>query len=164
MPSNTATCQPHQDTTRTMLETADLDVRPQKVQTISPTGSIIEQFSPQLPPAYPQPRATPEVDSSASSTLPPPKLLSTHLAKHPNHTVGKAIRTNFPRPNPLIRLIKRFRVKHSVIEGLTEQEMRKCEERGEELRRKAGWRFEGEKGEGTVVSQLFWKVSKELER
>ncbi|OWZ78847.1 hypothetical protein C366_02346 [Cryptococcus neoformans Tu401-1] len=158
MPSNTATCQPHQDTTRTMSETADLDVRPQKVQTISPTGSIIEQFSPQLPPAYPQPRATPEVDSSASSTLPPPKLLSTHLAKHPNHTVGKAIRTNFPRPNPLIRLIKRFRVKHSVIEGLTEQEMRKCEERGEELRRKAGWRFEGEKGEGTVVSQLFWKM------
>lgn len=42
--------------------------------------------------------------------------------------------------------------------------MRKCEERGEELRRKAGWKFEGEKGEGAVVSQLFWKVSKNLER
>lgn len=33
-----------------------------------------------------------------------------------------------------------------------EQEMRKCEERGEELRWKVGWKFEGEKGEGVVVS------------
>lgn len=103
-------------------------------------------------------------ETSASSALPPPKLLSTYLVKHPNHTVGKAIRTNFPQPNPLLRLFGRFKVKHSIINGLTEKEMRKYEERGEELRRKAGWKFEGEKGEGTVVGQLFWKVSTDLKK
>lgn len=167
MSSTAATCQPHQSTAKTMSETA----RPQKFQTSLSMGPMTETLSPQPPIVYPQSPGNPEVDhspkgyeTSANSALPPPKLLSTYLVKHPNHTVGKAIRTNFPQPNPLLRLIRRFRVKHSIINGLTEKEMRKYEERGEELRRKAGWKFEGEEGECTVVGQLFWKVSTDLKR
>ncbi|KIR81031.1 hypothetical protein I305_03418 [Cryptococcus gattii E566] len=165
MSSSAATCQPHQSTAKTMSETASLTARPQKTQTSLSMGPMTETPSPQPPLVYPQSPGNPEVGSSPkgyetskSIPLPPPKLLSTYLVKHPNHTVGKAIRTNFPQPNPLLRLIRRFRVKHSIIDGLTEKEMRKYEERGEELRRKAGWKFEGEEGEGTVVSQLFWKM------
>lgn len=171
MSSSAATCQPHQSTAKTMSETVSLTARPQKTQTSLSMGPMTETPSPQPPLVYPQSPGNPEVGSSPkgyetskSIPLPPPKLLSTYLVKHPNHTVGKAIRTNFPQPNPLLRLIRRFRVKHSIIDGLTEKEMRKYEERGEELRRKAGWKFEGEEGEGTVVSQLFWKVSKDLRR
>jgi hypothetical protein len=72
--------------------------------------------------------------------------------------VGQAIRAQFPKPNPLLRLARRFKVKHSVISGLSPAEEEKWQAEGLKLRRKAGWKLEGEEGEGVVVSELFWKV------
>lgn len=46
-----------------------------------------------------------------------------------------------------------------MIDGLTKEEMQKWEKEGKALRLKAGWKLEEEEGEGTVVSDLFWKVS-----
>lgn len=110
---------------------------------------------------YPQPAGPPLAGPSGTSTTSRPrrKLLSTHLIENPTHPVSKAIRAEFPHPNPLFRLLRRFRIKHSVIDGLTKEEMDKWEAEGKELRRKAGWKFEAEDGEGVVVSELFWKVS-----
>ncbi|WVN87683.1 uncharacterized protein L203_102871 [Cryptococcus depauperatus CBS 7841] len=96
--------------------------------------------------------------STADSSLAPPKLLSTYLLKHPDHPVEKAINHEFHLPNPLLRLFRRFKVKHSVISGLTEQEIEKWENRGRELRQRAGWRLQNEQGDGAVVSELFWKM------
>jgi hypothetical protein len=63
----------------------------------------------------------------------------------------------FPKPNPVIRLARRFKVEHSVIKGMTEKEWKRYNAQGAELRRKAGWKMEpGE--EGTPVGELFWKV------
>lgn len=64
----------------------------------------------------------------------------------------------FPKPNPLSRLCHRFQVKHSVIDGLTDEEMAYWEAEGPELRRKAGWKLPGENGPGVEVSPLFWKM------
>jgi hypothetical protein len=58
----------------------------------------------------------------------------------------------------LIRLFTRFRIKHSVIEGLSDAELKKWEAEGPRLRQRAGWKLEGEEGDGVVVSELFWKV------
>ncbi len=114
--------------------------------------------------AYPQPgpqhTETPQAGPSKSHSK--RKLLSTHLISHPKHPVSKAIKTEFPLPNPVIRLIRRFRVKHSVIEGLTKEEMDKWEKEGKNLRMKAGWKLPGEEGDGAVVSELFWKVRRRL--
>jgi hypothetical protein len=104
--------------------------------------------------AYPQPAAGP----SKPKAMPKRRLLSTHLLDHPTHSVSKAINKEFPQPNPLFRLFNRFRVKHSVIDGLTKEEMDKWEKEGKSLREKAGWRLPGEDGNGVVVSELFWKV------
>lgn len=111
------------------------------------------------PSAYPQPVPPSAGPGGTSPAKPRKKMLSTHLVQHPSHPVSKAIRAEFPHPNPLFRLLRRFRVKHSVIDGLTKEEMAKWEAEGKELRRKAGWKFEGEEGEGVIVSELFWKVS-----
>jgi hypothetical protein len=86
-------------------------------------------------------------------------LISTHLLKHPDHSAGTAIRAMFPNPNPVKRMLRRFEVKHSVIDGLTKKEEAHWESHGPELRRKAGWKLPGEEGDGVVVSKLFWKVS-----
>lgn len=105
---------------------------------------------------YPQPTAGPsQVKTKAE---PKRKLLSTHLLANPSHSVSKAIKKEFPYPNPLFRLLKRFRVKHSVIDGLTKEEMERWEKEGKSLREKAGWKMPGEEGDGIVVSELFWKV------
>lgn len=106
--------------------------------------------------AYPQPASQPIASSSTPSSS--RKVLSTHIQNHPNDSVGTAIRKQFPLPNPLFRLVRRFHVKHSVIEGLTNEEMAKWEKEGKSLRDKAGWKLEGEEGDGAVVSELFWKV------
>ncbi|ODN72803.1 hypothetical protein L202_08239 [Cryptococcus amylolentus CBS 6039] len=132
-------------------------------------------ISPQAPSAYPQPNS--QSDSQPSSTptahpllhrpspgqppkhnLPPPKLISTHLLAHPDHSAAKAIGKVFPQHNPLVRLLRRFKVKHSVIDGLTEKEEARWEAQGPELRQRAGWKLEGEEGDGAVVSELFWKM------
>nr|XP_018262763.1 uncharacterized protein I303_04244 [Kwoniella dejecticola CBS 10117]OBR84921.1 hypothetical protein I303_04244 [Kwoniella dejecticola CBS 10117] len=89
--------------------------------------------------------------SSAPTSASGSKLISTYLQKHPTHSAGKAIYTTFPQRNPLVRLIRRFKVKHSVINGLTEEELNKWQAQGEGLRRKAGWKFEGEDGDGAVM-------------
>ncbi|WVF71175.1 hypothetical protein IAT40_005975 [Kwoniella sp. CBS 6097] len=133
-----------------------------------------EPITPQPPSAYAQP-GIPATSPSTSthnasagpsiSTVTTPsspnkrsKLISAYLTAHPTHSAGKAIHKTFPQPNPLIKLARRFKVKHSVINGLTDEELRKWEGEGEELRRKAGWKLQGEQGEGTVVSDLFWKM------
>lgn len=81
------------------------------------------------------------------------------MAQHPDHAVKDAINKHFPLSHPIIRLLKRFRVKHSVIEGMTKEEMEHWEAQREVLLRKAGWKMQGEQGQGTEVTGLFWKVS-----
>jgi hypothetical protein len=97
--------------------------------------------------------------SGAGPSGPPKQLLSTYMADHPNDTVRDAIKERFPLPNPLVRLFKRFRVKHSVIEGMTKEEMDHWEAQREILMQKAGWKMEGTEGPGTEVTELYWKVS-----
>lgn len=104
--------------------------------------------------AYPQPNAP-----SSSQARPAPHTLSAHLIKHPEDSVGRAIGVQFPAPNPIKRLFLRVKIKHSVIKGMKEDEMRKLDRKeGEMLRRKAGWKLPGEEGPGAEVSELFWKV------
>lgn len=99
-----------------------------------------------------------------------PRSLSTYLAQHPNDTANRAIRKTYPKPNPIFRFFRRFKVRHDVIKGLSEQELSRFEQReGKKRRRLAGWRLAeedteedriGEDGvERPVVSELFWKVS-----
>lgn len=127
--------------------------------------------TPTAPTAYPQPTGpgdSPAPSSSATQAGPSKpsspsvsslKLLSTHIASHPDHSVGQAIRYQFPNPNPILRLLRRFKVKHSVINGLTTKEEKRWTEEGRALRRKAGWKLKGEEGEGVECGELFWKVS-----
>lgn len=144
------------------------------MSTLSSSGKTQEaamdqQASPTSPGApvqpYAQPAASPHATqpvagpSRGAQHLPPPRLISTHLADHPDHAASKAIHTQFPRANPLIRLFTRFRIKHSVIECLSDAELKKWEAEGPRLRQRAGWKLEGEEGDGVVVSELFWKVS-----
>jgi hypothetical protein len=96
---------------------------------------------------------------------PHPLSLSAYLAEHPHATVGKALRKTYPKPNPLIRLARRFKVRHSVIHGLTEKKMEKLEDKeGKTKREQAGWRLADEPETGpdgrprALVSPLFWKV------
>lgn len=116
---------------------------------------------------YPQPGSSsggPDPLAGISRPPPPPDmppriLLSDYMAQHPDHTVKDAIDKHFALPNPLFRLFKRFRVKHSVIEGMTSEEVEHWEAQRDVLMRKAGWRMKGTDGPGTEVSELFWKVS-----
>ncbi|EIW65928.1 hypothetical protein TREMEDRAFT_35660 [Tremella mesenterica DSM 1558] len=85
------------------------------------------------------------------------KLISTYLAQHPDHSAKQAMKHLFPLPNPLKRLAKRFKVKHSVINGMTEKELRHWTARETELKRKAGWKVAGEE-DGVECSDLFWKM------
>ena len=102
----------------------------------------------------------PPSTNTAKSALPPAKTVASYLAEHPKSTPGKAISHLFPKKNPVSRLIHRFQVKHSVINGLTKEELEKWERKvGPQARRRAGWKLEGEEGEGVVVSEIFWKVS-----
>lgn len=114
-----------------------------------------------FPSSYPQPAAFPQSPAGPSShrSVPPPKLLSTHLIAHPNDTAGRAMKKVFPSPNPIKRLIRRFKVKHSVIDGLTPSQEEHWNAKGSALRRRAGWRLKDEEGDGVPVSELFWKVS-----
>lgn len=106
------------------------------------------------------------IPASLSPPSPPhPLSLSHYLAGHPEATVKKALRKTYPKPNPLIRLARRFKVRHSVIHGLTDKEMQKLEDREGKLKRdQAGWRLEHEPDVGAdgrprvIVSPLFWKV------
>ncbi|WVQ79652.1 hypothetical protein IAT38_001752 [Cryptococcus sp. DSM 104549] len=123
-----------------------------------PPASEPAQPHPLLAEAGPSSGPSPKHPPHHPPNLPPPRLISTHLIANPTHSAHKAITSNFPHPNPLFRLLRRFKVKHSVIDGLTEDEMTKWEARGKELRERAGWKFEGEEGEGTVVGELFWKM------
>ncbi|WWC94525.1 hypothetical protein V866_001371 [Kwoniella sp. B9012] len=142
---------------------------PQPEHGAVPSSSSVPP-TPQPPSAYAQPHPQshssdhnvntfPEKQKSSSPTS-SSKLISTYLNDHPTHSAGKAIYSNFPQPNPLFRLIRRFKVKHSVINGLTDEEMRKWQAQGKDLRKKAGWRFDHEEGEGgeAVVGELFWKM------
>lgn len=99
-----------------------------------------------------------------------PRSLSSHLARHPKDSAERAIRKTYPKPNPIIRFLRRFKVRHDVIKGMSEQEMVRFERKeGKKRRRLAGWRLAeedtaedrvGEDGvERPVVSELFWKVS-----
>lgn len=117
---------------------------------------------------YPQPGPSsglgPDPLTGVSRPPPPPEIphrvvLSEYMAQHPDHTVKQAINKHFPLPNPLFRLFKRFRVKHSVIEGMTPEEIKHWEAQRDVLMRKAGWKMEGTEGPGTEVTELFWKVS-----
>lgn len=81
------------------------------------------------------------------------------MAQYPDHAVKDAVNKHFALPNPIVRLFKRFRVKHSVIEGMTLEEVTHWEAQRSVLMRKAGWKMQGEEGPGTEVTELFWKVS-----
>jgi hypothetical protein len=107
--------------------------------------------------------------STSEAPLPPPrphpKSLSAYLAAHPDATAKKAISKTYPKPNPLIRLARRFSVRHSVIHGLTKEQMKKREEHeGASKRAQAGWRLAHEPevaADGSrrvLVSELFWKI------
>lgn len=98
-----------------------------------------------------------------------PRSLSAYLAQHPDDPARRAIRKTYPKPNPLFRFFRRFKVRHDVIKGLSEQELVRFEQKeGKKRRRLAGWRLAeedteedriGEDGvERPVVSELFWKV------
>lgn len=134
------------------------------VVTAEPTASggrvkptMTTPTSPSPGQTYPQPVAA-GPSKIKPKVEPKRKLLSTHILANPTHAVSRAISKEFPQPNPLFRLVNRFRVKHSVIDGLTKQEMDKWEKEGKTLREKAGWKMPGEEGDGVVVSELFWKV------
>jgi hypothetical protein len=95
-----------------------------------------------------------------------PKSLASYVSTHPTQPVRSAISHLYPKPNFLIRLLRRFKVRHDVIYGLTDKEMEIWETReGKERRLQAGWRLEDEDVNGkdgeenVVVSPLFWKVS-----
>lgn len=90
------------------------------------------------------------------------RLLSHHLLQHPEHTVKKAAQVVFPRPNALMRLARRFQIRHSVINGLSKKEEAHWETEAEVLRKKAGWKARGEAGEGVEMSPLFWKAGQAL--
>lgn len=95
----------------------------------------------------------------ASEPLPlPSTTLAKYMAQHPNATVAQAMRKLYPKANPVVRLAHRFKVKHSVIDGMTAAERKYWEERGPDLRRKAGWKLAGEDGPGVEVSELFWEM------
>ncbi|ORY26303.1 hypothetical protein BCR39DRAFT_541162 [Naematelia encephala] len=119
-------------------------------------GNVSDEHTPvdrvSTPGPYPQPTA-PSHPSIANA-----KLISNHLEAYPHHSAGRAINTLFPKPHPIIRLLKRFAVKHSVISGLSEKEEKHWQTEGTLLRKKAGWKLEGEEGDGTVISELFWKM------
>jgi hypothetical protein len=121
-------------------------------------GKTPSQTTPSTPPpaAYSQPRPA----SSSKPRVYSSKTISSYIAQHPDRSPAQAIKHHFPRANPVTRLIRRFKVKHSVIEGLNDKEFAKWELMGPETRRKAGWYMEGEEDtEGkTLVSPLFWKV------
>lgn len=105
-------------------------------------------------------KSTPDAPSHPQKPVAGPSrhVLATYVASNPTHTVKEAIRSQFPKANPIVRLARRFKVKHSVIKGMTEKEWAHYDARGAELRKKAGWKMkEGE--EGKEVSELFWKVS-----
>jgi hypothetical protein len=124
------------------------------------TENRMESPAPAGPYAQPQPQATVprQKQPEAGPSGPPKRLLSTHMADHPNDTVRDAIKERFPLPHPLVRLFKRFRIKHSVIEGMTKEEMDHWESQRETLMQKAGWKMEGTDGPGTEVTELYWKV------
>lgn len=99
-----------------------------------------------------------------------PRSLSVYLAQHPNDTAKRAVRKTYPKPNPLFRFVRRFKIRHDVIKGCSEQEMTRFEKKeGKKRRRLAGWRlaeedteedkFAEDGVERPVVSELFWKVS-----
>lgn len=99
-----------------------------------------------------------------------PRSLSSHLASHPQDSAARAIRKTYPKPNPILRFLRRFKVRHDVIKGMSEQELERFERKeGKKRRRLASWRLAeedtaedriGEDGvERPVVSELFWKVS-----
>lgn len=113
-------------------------------------------------PAQVKPYPQPSHSSKHASTNMDPRTLSSYLIKHPDHSVGKAISKQFPAPNPIKRLVLRFKVKHSVIKGMKEKEMHKLDEtEGAVLRQRAGWKLRGEEGPGAEVSELFWKVCRQ---
>ncbi|GHJ89197.1 hypothetical protein NliqN6_5599 [Naganishia liquefaciens] len=98
-----------------------------------------------------------------------PRSLSAHLAQHPDDTARRAVRKTYPKPNPLFRFVRRFKIRHDVIKGCSEQEMMRFEKKeGKKRRRLAGWRLAEEDSEEDkfaedgverpVVSELFWKV------
>ena len=123
-------------------------------------GASADSPAPAGPYAQPKPQDShTHPTSGAGPSGPPKQLLSTYMAAHPNDTVRDAIKERFPLPNPLVRLFKRFRVKHSVIEGMTNEEMDHWEAQRETLMQKAGWKMEGTEGPGTEVTELYWKVS-----
>ena len=128
-----------------------------------PTQKSSSAPAPLASTTYPQPgqsQSRPQPGPSRS----PIKLLSTHLAAHPSQPASRAIHTVFPRLNPISRLINRFKVKHSVIQGLSDAEMKRWQGEGQVLRQKAGWKLAREEGDGVVVSELFWKVGDGNER
>lgn len=126
----------------------------QKPESVIPHSASSASVLAQFPMQHTQPRAGP------STTAQNHHLLSTHLLAHPDNTVKRAIHTQFPLPNPLIRLVRRFAVKHSVIKGMTDREWKKYEKQGPELMKKAGWKKAGAPAEeeGVEVGELFWKV------
>ncbi|KAK4686642.1 hypothetical protein P7C73_g3482, partial [Tremellales sp. Uapishka_1] len=132
-----------------------------EVESTPASSATLRDTTPEPPRAYPQP-AHPSppaaLSATASTSKLPIKTLSAHLAANPHHSPAKAISKQFPFPNPLFRLINRFRVKHSVISGLSDKELAYWEKKGPELRRKAGWKLEDEAGDGCAVSPLFWKM------
>ena len=125
------------------------------VQTTSNSPTV--STSPSPPSAYRQPPVSLQPDAGPSVS-PAPKLISTHLIAHPSDSAKKAIKKVFPGPNPVLRLARRFRVKHSVISGITPAEEKRWNAEGAALRRKNGWRLEDEAGDGVPVGELFWKV------
>ena len=148
--------QPAQPTHHGPSSTASTTLTKGQTTSSSPTAPT----TPSPPQAYPQPTNQPGSHAGPSShqPLPSPKLLSTHLIAHPSDSAGRAMKKVFPNPNPIYRLVRRFKVKHSVIDGLTPAEEKRWNAEGAALRRRAGWRLKDEPGEGVPVSELFWKV------
>lgn len=99
-----------------------------------------------------------ESQHKTTDPLPPAKTIAGYMAENPNKSVAQAMAQLFPKSQPFSRFMARFPGKHSVIKGLTDQELAHLEAQGPEIRRLAGWKLPGEEGEGVEVSPLFWKM------
>ncbi|BEI93363.1 uncharacterized protein CcaverHIS019_0509910 [Cutaneotrichosporon cavernicola] len=95
---------------------------------------------------------------SVADPWPPAQTLAGYMAENPNKSVASAMANVFPKSQPFSRFMARIPGKHSVIKGLTERELVFLESQGPEIRRRAGWKFKGEEGDGVEVTELFWKM------
>lgn len=122
---------------------------PSPTQLVFPTSNNATTNEPTSP--HPQAGSRSTYPPSPHAPPPPPaknhpRSLAQYLSTHPHAKVAKAIRRSYPKSkNPVVRIVKRFTVKHDIIKGLGEVELKKWDEKyGAKAAEDAGWRRPGE--------------------